>query len=354
MYMFPLYRQIGDVLERLDHMKEVGDDLASGVSTAMWDDYVDCPPAQVTWTLFHLLRMRSRQRWAHRIACKHLENKSGLRFRLGLPDWTFKFVGYGNLVVKNAVSGERIDVSRRFGPNSLWLEDLRDGLSQVTSPTPGDNRLAELLPGGIGLRAAVEHLGPMLRVHRQEEDSNDWDSLWFEVDPHVADECTWYVKRFFAAWRHPSRRPALAALIGDWAFVKSAADAQGLRYEADVAAEKAEDGRRRWGNIVHVAWDLAHDEDSLQALAHARAENLADSVRTALAEPNLQKAAIGIVQDDPRFVPDVLKVYQDVCRWGPEFGQERKLAARYLAKHGHRMPVQRDDDSRRRARLGRQ
>ena len=49
MYMFPLYRQIGDVLERLDHMKEVGDDLASGVSTAMWDDYVDCPPAQVTW-----------------------------------------------------------------------------------------------------------------------------------------------------------------------------------------------------------------------------------------------------------------------------------------------------------------
>jgi hypothetical protein len=344
-YLFPLYRQIGDVLERLNHMKEVGDDLASGMSTAMSDDYVDCPPAEVTWTFFHLLRMRSRQRWAHKVAHKHLEERAGMGNRPGLSDWTFGFDGYGtSMVVTNRVSGERIDVSLEFGPNSVCPGDLRDSLSQVTSPTPGDNRLAELLPQGVGLRAALEHLGAVLHVHREDEDSNDWDSLWFEVDPHVADECTCYVKMFFAAWRHPSRRPALAALIGDWAFVKAAADAQGPWYEADVAAEKAEDGHRRWLNIIRVAWDLAQDEDCLQALAHAKAEDLPDYVRAALAKPNLQKAAINIVQDDPRFVPDVVNAYQRACQCGIEFGVEQKLAAQYLAKHGHRMQAQLDEN----------
>ncbi len=129
--MCHICRRIADVFRRLEDVKQVGDDLAYAVYSAIIPPgFVDFPPAEITWTLFCLLRLWNRQRWAWQVLKKHLGGRRGLRESKAdvqgqpiptLPGWTYRSTKHNAVILNNQRNGEQIAISPRFGPNAMWL-----------------------------------------------------------------------------------------------------------------------------------------------------------------------------------------------------------------------------------------
>jgi thioredoxin-like negative regulator of GroEL len=155
---------------------------------------------------------------------------------------------------------------------------------------------------------AIANLHPCYRVCF---DDGPIEDSWFKLHPVIVKEYGNQVETFLDAWQEePERRIVLATLIGDWAFVKQAAESQGLVELADRAAEQAEQSRRRWVNMARVAWDNQQDTDALCTLANARAEDLSECLKIACEKHLLWDEDVAIVSRHPAWDQEMYEACQ--------------------------------------------
>lgn len=337
--------QIANLFRRLAdwHQTTKGGEIPCPVALA--DVSVELPPPEVTWTLLGLMHCLSRktQAWTEleKLAEKRRDGDSGRSGRLedilgrsgsfgDHPEWQYVLDSQSS-VVHNLVTGERLHLDAHSGPRPIATWQFSERIQQLRRPGPAEWRLNELFPDTRGLMVAINYLRAcgMFRVIEEFER----DILVFELD-RTLDGHLEAVRAFLRAWALPDQRIALGTLIGDWPAVRDAAMATGDTDIAAVAAPRAEESRCQWLNVVRCEAHRGLYGDVLHALGNCRAEDLPKWIERGFADPNLVRAAIEVVRDDPGWCPRVYEVFRRSLN-DRDFDHTKGPAALCLARHGH-------------------
>lgn len=332
-----MHYQIQDMFARIED-PNVPADYAEFL--ALHTDLAVLPAPEITWTVLGLIRYRAWKKWAWRIvgdrvgcyfgwqpptAKPQRSRRRALTSRS--PEWTVLAGGNGVRLL-NQATGEEVGVPMNHGPEVVSVGSFFEFVYSSREPGPAERRLRELFPERVGLSIAIRHLAGCHELRLLDPPEFDLFKL-----PSWLPGYKGRVRDFLRAWDDADRRLALATLIGDWPMVREQTESQGMDELAATATTEANRNRRRWINLLRVAWDDEPDCEVLQAMVHARAEEMNEYLSDAFDSPIWRSTAIEIVHDDPTWLERVHKVFCETCKVPFETPGQAE-AARYLARHG--------------------
>ncbi|QDU21923.1 DUF6896 domain-containing protein [Urbifossiella limnaea] len=298
------------------------------------------PSPWETWTLIGLARHRGRQFWVADLvrtrlrgaptdlaaagALGHPEAVPQLGPVPGMPEWEYYFHGRGCRVT-HKVDGESIDVDF-YGETAEYFDTYfyKNYLESLRRPEPPEERLLALHPSPRTISLAIASLlaaGGLTPFEGR-------DSHPYRLADGVIDALD-AIDAFCAAWEDPSRRPRLAALIGDWPA-------------AEETAPRAERCRELWRQRVRRDLKVPFvGADALQALADLNSPDLDRHLEDALREPpsGIVSAALAVIgkADDPKWCDRVYALFSRVDPSGPLPQPHIWMTSlKYLLRHGYR------------------
>lgn len=332
-----MHYRIQDMLARIEH-PDVPVDYAEYL--ALHTDFTEAPAPEITWTVLGLIRYLAWKKWAWRIVGERVGWHFGWQPRNAIsqterrvavtarsPEWAVLAEG-DEVRLVNQATGQEVEVPMNRGPGVVGVGGFFKFVYGSREPGPAERRLRELFPEGVGLSIAIKHLAGCHELRLL--DPPDADP--FKLAPWLSGY-TRRVRDFLRAWDDADQRLALATLIGDWPVVQEEAQSQGMDSLTATATAEANRSRRRWINLLRVAWDDEPGSEVLQAMVHARAEELNEYLMDAFDSIMLRSTAIKIVRDDPTWLERVHKVFRETCEVPFETPGQAE-AARYLARHG--------------------
>jgi hypothetical protein len=283
------------------------------------------PAPQLSWTLLCLFQFWRRYRWAWRVLHERFWFNRGHQ-KLVLRDWEFEFDGPASSATHRGHK-ETILVDAWRGPDDLSYRAFGKWAASQREPGPTVQRLRELFPGGCGSTLA---LGVLRCVGLVQGIDDGRFVLCRGLRPFAAP-----AREFLAQWSEPTRRLGLAAAIGDWPAAHTAVQILGRSDLLTETGANVERTRILW--LRHLRRYVASgrlDGDVLFALAYAQADDLAQYVDRALAEPTAVHAALRIVANDPSWCAQVFNLISSARAADDELDW---ACAEYLKRHGYRM-----------------
>jgi hypothetical protein len=240
------------------------------------------PSPWVTWTLIGLVRHRRRQLEAAELINTRLRTlpghpRSGLV--PGLTDWEFDFHGRGCRLTHRG-TGETLDVDfHELRGESIDFWFYVRYLQSLRHPEPPEERLIALHPSLEAIRLATQELQAAGALEPEERHPHAFrvGAAVLEHEPAIA--------RLAALWALGTRRPLIAARLGDWPGADEACRALGESALAALCAPRAAACKERRCRELLELCPADETGDVLLALDDLDAPGLDEALARALERP---------------------------------------------------------------------